>query len=127
MILLGNGPDVLHPAVTGATMGALFKIQPVRCSVAEFAKLKTRRGWNVIGTSPTAELDFDRHDYGPDPIIFLGSERKGLSREDHALCDAVVRIPMTRSVDSLNLGVAGSLILYEAFRQRRSDAMPGPA
>ncbi len=48
-----------------------------------------------------------------------------MTMDDHALCDHVVRIPMTGSVDSLNLGVAGSLMLYESLRSRSGTAFQG--
>jgi TrmH family RNA methyltransferase len=48
----------------------------------------------------------------------LGGERKGLSEEQRRCCDALVKIPMRGRCDSLNLAVAGSLLLYEVFGQR---------
>ncbi|MEO1790035.1 MAG: TrmH family RNA methyltransferase, partial [Pseudomonadota bacterium] len=53
------------------------------------------------------------------PLLVLGDERKGLSAQQLALCKRSVRIPMTGKADSLNLGVAGSLLLYEVLRARR--------
>lgn len=54
-------------------------------------------------------------------ILMLGSEQQGLSPERQAACDLAVRIPMTGSLDSLNLAVAASVVLYKVFNQRRSD------
>ena len=51
--------------------------------------------------------------------MFLGCERKGLSPEELALCDQVVRIPMAGRCDSLNVAVAAGVLLYEAFNQQR--------
>lgn len=48
----------------------------------------------------------------------LGEERRGLTPQQRALCHDLVSIPMTGLADSLNLGVAGSLLLYEVFRCR---------
>jgi TrmH family RNA methyltransferase len=57
----------------------------------------------------------------------MGSERQGLSVEQQALCDLMVRIPMVGRSDSLNLAVATGVILYEIFNQQRaaSNARPG--
>jgi len=56
----------------------------------------------------------------------LGEERGGLTPLQRALCADLVRIPMVGSADSLNLAVAGSLLLYEVDRARpaRSGARP---
>jgi RNA methyltransferase, TrmH family len=49
----------------------------------------------------------------------LGNERSGLSADEISACQKLVRIPMTEGTDSLNVAVAGSLLLYEIFRARR--------
>jgi RNA methyltransferase, TrmH family len=49
----------------------------------------------------------------------LGEERSGLSDAQRSICQQIVRIPMVEAVGSLNLAVAGSLILYEVFRSAR--------
>jgi TrmH family RNA methyltransferase len=47
----------------------------------------------------------------------MGSEREGLTPEEAALCDEMVRIPMLGRGDSLNLAVATGVMLYEVLRQ----------
>ena len=49
----------------------------------------------------------------------MGSEPRGLSREQQALCDTMVNIPMVGRSDSLNLAVATGIVLYEIFNQQR--------
>ena len=51
--------------------------------------------------------------------LVVGSEGSGLSRLVRESCDVLLRIPMAPgAVESLNASVAGSLVVYEAFRQR---------
>jgi TrmH family RNA methyltransferase len=52
----------------------------------------------------------------------MGSERTGLSPAQQVACDHLVRIPMVGTADSLNLGVATSIVLYEIFHQQRERA-----
>jgi tRNA(Leu) C34 or U34 (ribose-2'-O)-methylase TrmL len=52
-------------------------------------------------------------------VLLMGSERQGLPAELENLADTMVRIPMSGSVDSLNLAIATSLVLYEARDQRQ--------
>jgi tRNA C32,U32 (ribose-2'-O)-methylase TrmJ len=54
----------------------------------------------------------------------MGSEREGLTEDQRAFCETLVAIPMRGAVDSLNLGVAASLVLYEALHQRETAAAP---
>jgi tRNA G18 (ribose-2'-O)-methylase SpoU len=51
--------------------------------------------------------------------IFIGNEGAGLPREVEHAADARISIPMSASVESLNAGVAASVVLYEAARQRK--------
>ncbi|MEM8675667.1 MAG: TrmH family RNA methyltransferase [Cyanobacteria bacterium P01_G01_bin.67] len=75
-----------------------------------------RHSCRVIGASPDGQVDFHRFKYPCSSILFLGDERKGLTKSQINLCHHLVRIPMTGKVDSLNLGVAGSLLLYELYK-----------
>jgi tRNA G18 (ribose-2'-O)-methylase SpoU len=50
--------------------------------------------------------------------IFVGNESSGVPDEVERIADAIISIPMTAAVESLNAGVAASLVLYEAARQR---------
>ena len=60
-------------------------------------------------------------------MILVGCEKRGLTPEVMALCDRQVKIPMVGRSDSLNVGVATSLMLYELFNQRRRQHQDGRA
>ena len=53
-------------------------------------------------------------------VLVVGSEGKGLSRLVRESCDALVRIPMSATSESLNAGVAAGIALYEIDRRRRT-------
>jgi RNA methyltransferase, TrmH family len=55
--------------------------------------------------------------------IFIGSEGSGLASEIEGAADARISIPMSESVESLNAGIAASIILYEAARQRKMNSL----
>ncbi|NIM17704.1 MAG: hypothetical protein GTO45_37530 [Candidatus Aminicenantes bacterium] len=57
-------------------------------------------------------------------VLMLGNERKGLSELQKDCCDEWVSIPMKGGIDSLNLGVAASILLYEFYNRRHP---PGSA
>jgi TrmH family RNA methyltransferase len=78
----------------------------------------------VVGADEAGDVDLVTHDFGPPTVIVLGNEQRGLGRAYRAMCDALVRIPMSGTASSLNVSVAASIVLYEAGRQRRAQSPP---
>jgi TrmH family RNA methyltransferase len=122
LILLGNGADPYDPATVRASMGALFGIRFVRSTAVLFAEWKARRQVTLVGTSPSAHHDYHGVEYPRPSMILVGCEKRGMTAEVMALCDLQVNIPMVGRSDSLNVGVATSLMLYELFNQRRRQS-----
>jgi TrmH family RNA methyltransferase len=118
VLLLGTSTDPFDPAALRASMGAIFSQRLVRASFAEFVAWKQRHRVAVVGTSGDAAHDYRAVRYQPPLVLLMGSERQGLSDEQQAACDVVVRIPMVGRSDSLNLAVATGVVLYEMFYQR---------
>ena len=116
-ILLGPQIDPYEPSVVRATMGALFRQTLVRTNVERFRHWVQTHHLNVIGASPDGVIEYDRVRYTRPTILLLGNERSGLTDEQRSLCQQIVRIPMVDGADSLNLAVAGSLLLYAVFRR----------
>lgn len=120
VILLGNAVDPYDPAAVRATMGALYSQRLVRATLAGFGRWKQRHRCLLIGASPDAPTDYQALAYRPPIILLLGEERRGIPADLQMLCDHLVRIPMVGGSDSLNVGVAAGVMLYELFNQRRS-------
>jgi len=117
-ILLGPHIDPYEPVVVRSTMGALFKQTLVRTDIERFRHWIQTHRIAVIGASPDGVVDYDRVRYTRPTVLLLGNERSGLTDEQRSLCQQIVRIPMVGEVDSLNLAVAGSLLLYAVFRSK---------
>ncbi|PKG55507.1 tRNA (guanosine(18)-2'-O)-methyltransferase TrmH [Shewanella sp. Choline-02u-19] len=85
-----------------------------------------RQDMQILATtfSPTA-VDFREIDYTRPTAIILGNERDGVSAAGIAAADQHIIIPMIGMVQSLNVSVAGALIVYEAQRQREAAGMYG--
>jgi 23S rRNA (guanosine2251-2'-O)-methyltransferase len=81
-------------------------------------ELKEHNIW-VVGTSGEAETDYTDWDWTRNSALVLGGEGKGLHRLVAEKCDALVKIPMSGKIESLNVSVAAGVILFEAIRQRR--------
>lgn len=85
-----------------------------------------RKGIWVVGTAEDGDLFYDEVDYRGPVAIVVGGEAEGMRRLVREACDQVVRLPMRGKVASLNAAAAGSIILYEALRQRLRDVAPPP-
>lgn len=116
LILLDGGADPYHPGAVRASMGAIFTVPVVSTSFAEFAQWARGHSYSIIGTSARAETDYRAADYQRPLILLLGSEQKGLSPEQMAICDQTVRLPMQGKVSSLNLAVTAGVMLYEVVK-----------
>jgi RNA methyltransferase, TrmH family len=120
-ILVGDNIDPYDSKVIRATMGSLFHQKLIRTSYSSLAHWIRRHNCSVVGASPEGKIDFHRFKYSSSTLLFLGEERKGLSQIQQDLCHHLIRIPMIGKIDSLNLAVAGSLLLYEVYKSQTNN------
>lgn len=113
-----SGVDPFDPAAVRATMGSIFRHRFIRTTHHAFRRWARRWELTVVGATPHAATDYRCVTYRRPTILMLGDERKGLSEGQLATCDALVRIPMVGSPDSLNIAMAGAVLLYEVHNQR---------
>ncbi|MGB8856049.1 MAG: 23S rRNA (guanosine(2251)-2'-O)-methyltransferase RlmB [Burkholderiales bacterium] len=84
-------------------------------------ELKQQNIW-LVGTDDEAQQDlYQAKLTGPLGLV-LGAEGEGMRRLTRETCDALVRIPMRGTVESLNVSVASGVCLFEAARQRGAEA-----
>jgi 23S rRNA (guanosine2251-2'-O)-methyltransferase len=108
------------PAVSNASAGAVEHLAVARVTNLSraLASLKSRNVW-TYGLAVDAATPYFETDLTGSLALVVGSEGAGLSRLVRETCDALVSIPMAAAaIQSLNASVAGSLVVYEAFRQR---------
>jgi len=133
-ILVGARIDPFDPDVVRASMGALFGQTFIRTNDLSLRNWLRRHHCRVVGASPDGSAELHHFEYPRPTILVLGEERSGLTPFLRHLCADLVRIPMAAAADSLNLGVAGSLFLYEVYRAKsarpcrpeRGDPKTGP-
>jgi 23S rRNA (guanosine2251-2'-O)-methyltransferase len=111
------------PAVANASAGAVEHIQVTRVTnlARTIGELKERGVW-VVGLEdlPQARL-YSQFDLSGPLALVIGSEGRGMRRLVLESCDVVLRLPMRGHIGSLNAAVAGSIALYEAWRQREDQ------
>jgi RNA methyltransferase, TrmH family len=114
--------DPLHPKVARSAASAVFGLPVIRGIELEQAIDGLRSaGLTMIGTSASAPSMYESDLTTPVTIV-LGNEAWGLAPEIEALMDVSVGIPMPGPAESLNVSVAGSVLLFEALRQRSQNA-----
>jgi 23S rRNA (guanosine2251-2'-O)-methyltransferase len=120
-IIQRNRAVGITPAVVHASAGAAehLKIAQVTNLVNVIEKLKAHDVW-VAGLEAVHDAQpYDQADLSGPIAIVVGSEGKGLRRLVRERCDFLLQLPMYGQITSLNASVAGSVVLYEALRQRR--------
>lgn len=115
-VILGEGCAAPYaPKTLRASMGAAVRIPVMEtAAMPDAVKFLQDRGITCLaaalyGSKPLSEAAAE---YPGGVCVVIGSEGQGLSSETIAACDAAVRIPMTDRVESLNAGIAGSILLW---------------
>ena len=119
--------DPLHPKVARAAAASLFGLPVVSgVELNEALGFLKDSGLSLIGTSAAGSSVYDADLTSPIALV-LGNEARGLPDEIEARLDSVVGIPMPGPAESLNVSVAGSVLLFEALRQRQFKGKAGEA
>ena len=120
-ILVGDGSvDVYNPKVIRAAMGSHFRIPILPAGSIgpeRYQSIAVRAIADANG-----DVAYDEADWSEPLLLIVGSEADGPGLESLELANRVVSIPMAAGVESLNAAVAGSVILFEISRQRRSGS-----
>ena len=112
-IILGDtSVDLYNPKVIRATEGMIFHINVLRRNLLDF--LPTLKGMNykIVGTDVVSGKDI-RKLKKENIALVLGNEGNGISEDVKNLCDEFVNIKMSSNCESLNVGVAASILMYE--------------
>jgi RNA methyltransferase, TrmH family len=118
-VLLGEGTvSPFNPKVVRASAGSVFRLPLARIKLTDALARFREQGLRLIGTSSHKGIPVDQAKLDGPLVIFIGSEGAGLPRELVSQMDELIVIPHSSRVESLNAGVAASIVLYEAARKR---------
>jgi 23S rRNA (guanosine2251-2'-O)-methyltransferase len=125
VVLPGRRAAEVTPAVVNASSGATEHLYiTVVSNLAQTIQEVQRAGVWVVGVEHDEHAqDYDRADLDLPLALVVGAEGTGLARLTRERCDFLVRLPMRGRIASLNAAVAGSIVLYHAWRLRSRDTM----
>jgi TrmH family RNA methyltransferase len=118
-VLLEEGTvSPFNPKVVRASAGSIFRVPIARTTLPATLGAVRKQGLRLVATSSHKGVPLpDANLTGP-LAIFIGSEGAGLARDLISQMDEVIVVPHSARVESLNAGVAASIVLYESARKR---------
>ena len=117
VVSTGTADPLGWKALRGS-MGSALRVPIARAEIDLAVRECRRAGLAITALVPRGGRPFFEIDFRRPTALLLGGEGSGLPERVSGLADQHASIPMKRPVESLNVGVAAALVLYEAFRQR---------
>ncbi len=121
LIVPKGSVDPWSDKVLRAGMGAHFRL-PIRDGLAWPDIAPLLDGLTVYLADAHGELPYDAVPWRAPSALIVGGEAQGAGLAATERTDHLIAIPMANHVESLNAAMAGSIILFEALRQRRMDS-----
>lgn len=113
LILSRDTVDLYNSKVIRATQGLIFHLNIVISDINEFGPKLKDEGYKIYGTKVTHGKSLKTIEKVSKFVIIMGNEGNGISELSSELCDEFIYIDMNGLCESLNVGVATSIILYE--------------
>jgi TrmH family RNA methyltransferase len=121
-VLTGSGTvSPWNPKVIRGSSGSIFRMPVVSGSLVTAFEALRQSGYRIMATSSHRGTLLPEVNLSGATVVVIGNEGAGIGRELMSFVDETIAIPQSSRVESLNAGIAGSIILYEAARQRASE------
>lgn len=120
-LIIGPGTvDPFNPKSVQASMGSILRssLYFAHEGAPELEVLR-KKGFKVASTSMEGSVELKEYEFSDSDIVVIGNEGSGVSKEIFDICEHKISIPMPGKAESLNAGVAASLIMYEASAKAR--------
>lgn len=130
ILTTSNCPDIYNHKVLRSTMGAIFNIDIIKID-SDLDSIKTtinnlkKSGFLAIASAVSDNCENINNINFLDKnlikkLIIVGNEGNGLDKEIIEVCDKSVKIPMIKEVDSLNVGVASGILIWELVSKAKN-------
>ncbi len=121
VIIAGGSVDTYNPKVVRSAMSAICQLNVTQDAplTETVARLKSM-GFSIVASTQDAAVSYSDYDYAKRTAVLFGTEATGISPDALQLCDLKVAIQRVGKMESLNVGVAASIVLAEMMRQKES-------
>ena len=116
IILSKNTVDIYNSKVIRASQGLIFKTNIIIADLEDIILQLKSKKYNIIGTKVDNGVDIKDIPSSNSLALIMGNEGNGVSKNILDLCDSYAHIKMNKECESLNVGVACSILLYELNR-----------
>lgn len=120
VIMSQDTVDIYNPKTIRATMGSVYRVPFIYVETLSnsICYLK-EKGVQTYAAHLKGKKQYYEFSYAGGTAFLIGNEGNGLKKETADLADEYLRIPMEGQVESLNAAIAATILMYEAYRQRR--------
>lgn len=112
VVLSNDSVDLYNPKVVRSTQGALFSMKILKCDIKKLILDIKKNGIKVFGTALDGSIELKKVSKPDKFAIVLGNEAQGVKEEVLDLCDSKVKIDITDKVESLNVAIAGAIVMH---------------
>ncbi|MDP5076441.1 MAG: RNA methyltransferase, partial [Nonlabens sp.] len=118
VILTNPLSDVYNPNVVRSSVGCVFTVPMATCSTTELIAFLKENNINLYAATLQSSKPYHEVDFTTAAAIAVGTEATGLTQEMRDAATAGIIIPMQGAIDSMNVSVSASILIFEAKRQR---------
>ncbi len=118
IIICNRKTRLTHPKILRSSQGSCFKVPIVEEETKAVIDWLLQNKYRILLTDTDADQFYYETSYSGKIAIIMGSERYGISKDWYGIDTQSIKIPMYGDCDSLNVGIAATLILYEAAIKR---------
>lgn len=116
IIISDTSVDLYNPKVVRSTEGMIFNLNIIRRNLEGIIPVLKNLGYKIVGTDVNEGIDV-RNISKENVAIIIGNEGNGMSENVKEMCDKFINIKINKSCESLNAGVAASIIMYEVSHE----------
>lgn len=126
VFIVGHGIDYHDPKVIRSSLGNVFHSQIVNIESMDqlqqwIHEQKKNSNIQIVGTDSTGTVSLLHNELKKPIVLILGNEAKGMSVGLKEICDYITKIPISGNVNSLNVSCAGSIFLWDIYRNSNNN------
>lgn len=117
IVLSNDTVDIYNDKVIRSSQGAIFKVNIMYRNLNDEIAILKKRGYKILGTALNNAKKLSDVKFSDKNVIILGNEGAGIKEEILNITDENIFLEMNKEIDSLNVGVAGSILMYEVSKK----------